>query len=166
MIIFLNCGFFLCLQKNLSIFCSRRETVKCHWEFIKFGVKLKQYIRIGSSSLLLPRNSTHSQGNELVLMWNVDVITEFVELTLLSTLTLFSTRIFNFWPRLSLYSISLVHFYPVHKKLTFYPSSVTFGTFGKAPNNIIYLIKHVNWEKYKTLKIFSIFHRTYNRFIS
>ena len=39
-------------------------------------------------------------------------------------------------------------------------------TFGMAPNNIIHLIKYINWEKYKTLQIFSIFHRTCNRFIS
>ena len=57
-IIFINCGFFVCLQKNLSIFCYGHDSVKCHWEFVEFGGKLKQYIRIGSWSLLLPRNNT------------------------------------------------------------------------------------------------------------
>ena len=59
-IIFINCGIFLCLQKNQRIFCSGRNTVKCHWEFVEFGGKVKQYTKIGSSLLLLPRNNTQT----------------------------------------------------------------------------------------------------------
>ena len=54
-----------------SIFCFGHDTAKYHCEFAEFGGKLKQYTRIGSSSLLLPRNITQSHGIELVLIWNV-----------------------------------------------------------------------------------------------
>ena len=47
--------------------------VKCDWEFVQFGGKLKQFTRIGSSSLLLPRNNTQSHSIKLVLMGNVKV---------------------------------------------------------------------------------------------
>ena len=72
---------------------SRHDTVKCHCEFVEFGDKLKQYTRIGSSSLWLPRNNTQSHGIELVLMWNVKVLPN-----LLKLIILFSTRILTFLP--------------------------------------------------------------------
>ena len=56
-----------------STFCSEHGAVKCHWEFVEFGGKMKQYTRIGSL-LLLPRNNTQSHDIELVLMWNVKVL--------------------------------------------------------------------------------------------
>ena len=52
-----------CVYKRM-IFCSASDTVKCHWKFVEFGGKVKQCIRIGSSSLSLLRNNTQSHGIE------------------------------------------------------------------------------------------------------
>ena len=96
LIIFINYGFFLCLQKNQSSFCSRHDTAKGHCEFVEFGGKLKQYTRIGSSSILLPRNNARSHGIKLVLLWNVKILRNLLKLIISLTLVLFSTRILTF----------------------------------------------------------------------
>ena len=67
-------------------------------EFVEFGGKLKQYTRIGSSWLLLPRNNTWSHGIELVLLWNVKVLQNSLKLIIAQTVVSFSTRILTFWP--------------------------------------------------------------------
>ena len=70
--------------------------VKCHWKFVEFGGKLKQYTTIGPSSLLLLRNNTLSHGIELVLMWNVKVFWNLLKLILALTVVVFITRILTF----------------------------------------------------------------------
>ena len=66
-------------------------TVNC-----RIWSKLKQYTRIGSSSLLLPRNNTRSHGIELVLLWNAKVLQNLLKLIIPQTVVSFSTRILTF----------------------------------------------------------------------
>ena len=87
-----------CVYKRIKVFFVLDMTVKYHWEFVEFGGKVKQYTRIGSSSLLLPRNNTQRHGIELVLMWNVKVLRNLLKLIIALTVVLFSTRILTFWP--------------------------------------------------------------------
>ena len=87
-----------CVYKRIKVFFVLDMTVKYHWEFVEFGGKVKQYTRIGSSSLLLSRNNTQRHGIELVLMWNVKVLWNLLKLIIALTVVLFSTRILTFWP--------------------------------------------------------------------
>ena len=66
-------------------------------EFVEFRGKLKQFTRIGASSLL-PRNNTRSHGIELVLLWNVKVLWNSLKLIISLIVVSFSTRILTFWP--------------------------------------------------------------------
>ena len=76
---------FLCVYK--SSFYSRRDTAKCHCEFVEPGGKLKEYTIIGSSSLLIPiyflTKSTYSNMILIIIIIIIIIILIIIIITII-----------------------------------------------------------------------------------